>query len=420
METRHVRYVWHAGPRNTPPPATIATWIERHSHAEAAPAVALLDGDGVDDPGILPASIDAFAVVAGRLTDGALGVAMRSAADDLVTLDVDDGVWQRRLVALADLAVLRRATRHRRDAARDFFNDEPRHADDPSRRPAVLFVGAPGPHKLTLIDALLGWSVSAYAETVAHARTHLEVGTYAAVILTDALDAESLQLTLTLLKGVDGPGAPSFVVVRSADAPFTIAEAFAAGATEVVDASDAKELIQRRLARTMHEATLRYDLREEHAFARGVEPISGRLAHGAFHAFLQSTLNVRGMAHRGAVVAVTLECLDTVNREAGYAAGDRALRAVGDGLRRQVRADDIVGRLGGACFGVWFSDVDDVDLPVLGCRLQAAVRHAWLGDGGPGLGARVGCARPEEGDNARSLTRRAREQARRGLLRAVS
>jgi GGDEF domain-containing protein len=178
------------------------------------------------------------------------------------------------------------------------------------------------------------------------------------------------------------------------------------------------DLIQRRLVRAVQEAALRLELREHYAFAGAHDAVTGRLEHGAFHAHVEELLRL-GAHPRAALVAVRLDGLDAVNREAGFAAGDRVLGAAGHGLGRCVRAGDVVGRVGGAGFAIWVEPVGDDGLTALAARLEERVRRDTVADAGPPVCARIGWARPEPGDDAIALGRRARDAARRTLLRAA-
>jgi diguanylate cyclase (GGDEF)-like protein len=361
--------------------------------------------------------IDGFAVVATNADGAAIDLASRLGAADLVDYGEAAALWQHRLASLSTFALLKRETRRRREAAVAYFN-RPTAAPEPlTVRPPVLFVGRPGPHKLAAVDALTGWSVAAYAETSAHARRHLETGVYAAVMLTDIVSVEDLDRQLVPLAAVEGPGTPSFVVFRQRDAAFTAADAHDRGAAEVLEWSLPRDLMQRRLATAIEAASLRHDLRDDAAFAAAVDPISRRLGHSAFHVYLQDQLV--HASPRAAFLALALDNLDTINREAGFAAGDRALAAAGHALSRGVRAEDATGRLDGASFGVWFADIGDADMAQVARRLQRRVVRAWSGDAGPPLTARIGWARASAGEDALALTRRARAEARRALLRVV-
>jgi len=418
MDPRHARFVWLTSRHGAVPPEPLASWLADRSADPDAVVVGLID-TWADDP--LPMATErptATAVVATGVAEAALTQTLRLGADELVDLSEPQERWRRRLAYLGDLAAMRREAVRRRNTASAFRN-RVRSAPPPAtERPPILFVGAAGGDQLAIVDALVGWTVAAYAQSVNHARRHLETGIYAAVIITDVAAAEALEATLAPLVAVEGPGAPSFVVVSPRDATFSAEYAFAMGAHEVLERALPCDLLQRRRARAVQDAALRLDLREQTAFADARDVVSGRVDHGAFHAHLDGLL--RTAPHpSAALVAVVLEGLDEVNREAGYAAGDRAIGAVGHALARGVRAVDLVGRLGGGAFGIWIEPASDADLEALASRLQQRVRVAVTGDAGPALTGRIGWARPEPGADALALGRRAKAHARRTLLRAA-
>jgi diguanylate cyclase (GGDEF)-like protein len=419
MEPRHARFLWLAGTRGLAPPAPLAAWLgERGPTPDAAP-VTLVDARAADDANLgVGAAAEAVAVVDGEGGAGAIDLTMRLGADDLIDLREPEPCWRRRVAHLVDLAQMRREARRRHATVRAFRNRAAAVAPPATERPPVLFVGAAGGDQLRVVDALSGWTVAAYAETTAHARRHLEGGLYAAVIISDIADAATLEATLGELVTIEGPSAPSFVVVQPRHARFGAEHAFALGAHDVMAAGLAVDLVQRRLARAVQEAALRLELREHDAFAGMHDAVTGRVEHGAFHAHLDTLL--RAAPHPDAVLAcVSLDGLDGLNRAAGFAAGDRALAAVGHALSRTVRPVDVVGRLGGARFAIWFEPMAEAALADVARRLTESAKRATLGDAGPPLGVRVGFARPETGDDAIALARRAEESARRTLLGAA-
>lgn len=419
MEPRHARFIWLAGARGLAPPEPLAGWLAGRTVDPDAAPVGLVDARAGLEPG-LGATVpsDALAVVDAGAGEAALAAASRLGADDLIDLTEPDGRWRHRLAQLADLAQMRREAGRRRATAVAFSNRPPAPPAPTTERPPVLFVGAAGGDQLLVVDALSGWTVPAYAGTVEHGRRHLENGLYAAVVASDLVDARALEATLAPLVTIEGPSAPSFVVVRPRRAPYGAELAFRLGAHEVLERDLPIDLIQRRLARAVQDAALRIELREHHAFAGAADPVTGRVDHGAFHAHVEQLLRL-GAHPTAALVAVSLDGLDEVNRAAGFAAGDRALAAIGHGLARALRAVDCLGRLGGASFGVWIEPIDDAALEELAARLGDRVRRATAGDAGPPVTARVGWARPQPGDDALTLTRRARDEARRTLLRAT-
>lgn len=419
METRHARFVWLPDARGLAPPEPLASWLAERTPDPDAVAIGLVDARGGPDSDVVTSErVAACAVVDTGLTAGALAATTRSGADDLIDLGEPERRWRHRLTRLVDLAAMRREAARRRTTAMAFRHRV--HGTKPPtiERPPVLFVGAAGGDQLQVVDALSGWTVPAYAETPTHACRHLDRGLYTTVVVSDIAEGAALDATLTPLAAVEGPSAPSFVVVRPSGADYAAELAFRLGAHEVLEPGTPVDLIQRRLVRAVQEAALRLELREHYAFAGAHDPVTGRLEHGAFHAHVEELLRL-GAHPRAALVAVRLDGLDAVNREAGFAAGDRVLGAAGHGLGRCVRAGDVVGRVGGAGFAIWVEPVGDDGLTALAARLEERVRRDTVADAGPPVCARIGWARPEPGDDAIALGRRARDAARRTLLRAA-
>ncbi|MFP3906307.1 MAG: diguanylate cyclase domain-containing protein [Acidimicrobiales bacterium] len=86
----------------------------------------------------------------------------------------------------------------------------------------------------------------------------------------------------------------------------------------------------------------------------------------------------RSLEHAGratAIVFVDLDDFKPVNDRLGHAAGDQLLRVVADALRRVVRSNDVVGRLGGDEFIVLCPDVPDQNrVQEIAERIAAALR----------------------------------------------
>ncbi|MFP4360120.1 MAG: diguanylate cyclase domain-containing protein [Alphaproteobacteria bacterium] len=417
MEPRYARYVWLTDARALPPPKPLAAWLAGRTPDPDAVTVGLVDA-GAEGVSGGTRGVDALAVVDTGLSPAGLTATVRAGADDLIDLAEPEDCWRRRLARLVDLAAMRREAVRRRTTAAAFRNRARGALPPATERPPVLFVGAAGGDQLQVVDALSGWTVPAYAETAAHACRHLDRGLYTAVVMTDIADAATLEATLTPLVAVEGPSAPTFVVVRPAPADYAAEHAIRLGAHEVLERGLPGDLVQRRLVGAVQAAALRVELREHQAFAGALDPITGRLEHGPFHAHVQELLRL-GVHPRAALVAVRLDGLDDLNREAGFAAGDRALAAAGRGLARCVRAHDVVGRVDGAGFAIWVEPITEAALAALAARIEERVRRDTLGDVGPPIRARIGWARPEPGDDAIGLGRRARDAARRSLLRAA-
>ncbi len=116
-----------------------------------------------------------------------------------------------------------------------------------------------------------------------------------------------------------------------------------------------------------------------------------------------------------ALLVVDIDGFHDVNEIYGYAAGDRLLEALGQRLALQLRAEDLVTRIGGDEFAVFAADVTEPgNAAVIARRLLAGLRRPFMLGGRPcALTARAGIAlAPEHGRDPRALMRAARNAAR--------
>lgn len=116
-----------------------------------------------------------------------------------------------------------------------------------------------------------------------------------------------------------------------------------------------------------------------------------------------------------AVLMVDIDHFKLVNDERGHMVGDEALKAVSATLLGQLRASDVLGRLGGEEFLVLLPGEDEVQAREVAERLRAAVES--------GCAAAVGLARPLTISIGRSLlvpdpVRPVEEQLAAAMLRA--
>ena len=72
-----------------------------------------------------------------------------------------------------------------------------------------------------------------------------------------------------------------------------------------------------------------------------------------------------------ALAIIDIDFFKKINDTYGHMVGDDCLRAIADVLREQVRAEDIVGRLGGEEFGVFLVDAPLDAARQIGERLSA-------------------------------------------------
>jgi diguanylate cyclase (GGDEF)-like protein len=84
----------------------------------------------------------------------------------------------------------------------------------------------------------------------------------------------------------------------------------------------------------------------------------------------------------GALIVLDVDRLKPINDAFGHAAGDQVLKAIVDVLTRQVRASDVVGRLGGDEFGLLLWNLSETDARAKAAMLEADIdRLAFAFDG---------------------------------------
>jgi diguanylate cyclase (GGDEF)-like protein len=124
---------------------------------------------------------------------------------------------------------------------------------------------------------------------------------------------------------------------------------------------------------------------------------------------------VRNVARHGtpaAVMFVDVDGLKSINDAWGHAAGDAALRHVATILRRELRATDIVARIGGDEFGLLLDHLDEASARTKGAALLAAVACEPLDFGTVAIdiGLSLGVAMVTADDTAADVIYRADRQ----------
>ena len=75
----------------------------------------------------------------------------------------------------------------------------------------------------------------------------------------------------------------------------------------------------------------------------------------------------------GALIVLDVDRLKPINDAFGHAAGDSVLKAIADLLVRQIRASDMVGRLGGEEFGLLLWNLSETDARAKAAALEATI-----------------------------------------------
>ena len=146
----------------------------------------------------------------------------------------------------------------------------------------------------------------------------------------------------------------AFVVFRTPNSPVSAAMAFDLGANDIVGpATRADELalrLQRLLTMKAHSDHLRASVRDGLRLAV-IDPLTG--LHNRRYGLAQMQLIAENARASGAMFAVLVADIDrfkSINDRFGHAAGDAVLVEVAQRLRQNLRAGDLVARIGGEEF----------------------------------------------------------------------
>jgi diguanylate cyclase (GGDEF)-like protein len=105
-----------------------------------------------------------------------------------------------------------------------------------------------------------------------------------------------------------------------------------------------------------------------------IDPLTETLNRRGFERELKRSLAyLKRYGARAALVYIDLDEFKPVNDRHGHAAGDAVLKAIAVALSGQVRASDVVARIGGDEFVALLWNVDDADAAAKAAALEAAV-----------------------------------------------
>jgi diguanylate cyclase (GGDEF)-like protein len=142
--------------------------------------------------------------------------------------------------------------------------------------------------------------------------------------------------------------------------------------------------------------------------ARETDLLTGLLGSEAFFARLANELSRCKMANQTAILVVCdLDAFSEINQSFGLIDGNRMLRQVADCFRLTVREGDMLSRLGGDEFGIFFPGLTFEIAEARVRDLRAAVREAGLltlPEGSPQMTACIGMSCfPGDGDTVDEL-----------------
>lgn len=122
----------------------------------------------------------------------------------------------------------------------------------------------------------------------------------------------------------------------------------------------------------LDQARKRINYLEQLADQDSLAPVMNR------RAFVRELTRMMAFSERygvpGSVLYFDVDDMKQINDTRGHVAGDAALKHIGDTLLREVRASDVVGRLGGDEFGVILAQSDQTAATAKAESLAAAIR----------------------------------------------
>ena len=131
---------------------------------------------------------------------------------------------------------------------------------------------------------------------------------------------------------------------------------------------------------TLHHQRLKYAMDELDVLA-STDWLTATLNRRAFTASASALLEP-GDGHLGTLLVVDADNFKTVNDRFGHEAGDDALKLMVHAIKANIRAGDLVGRLGGEEFGVFLVDADYDTAMLAAERIRAAVAGVSFAPGG--------------------------------------
>jgi two-component system, cell cycle response regulator len=355
--------------------------------------------------------------------------ALALGADDVLALPVDDAELYARVRALSRLARME-AERCLREAVHAEFGV---HGTKESLgvpaidRLGILLIGPVGLEQIQVTTALGAAATVAYAEDVERALDRLHGQSLDIAIVTGMRELADLERLCREIRADPGLFDLPVMLIARADSFPERAQPFAWGASDVLLQPFHPEVLRLRVQAWVRQQRLRRRLRGEVAgetLPVTADQLTRLAAHGFLHAYLERA--IARARHQGvalALIGLDVEGMHRINREHGFAAGDRVLVQVAERLRRSTRAEDLPARVGGDRFAVVIAGGSAREAAIVAERLQRVLDAIPLDlPGGRPLRIAIRSAVAElgEGDDATSLVGRALRLAPGDDLRRAS
>lgn len=340
--------------------------------ADSRPSAEILVVDLVTGPTADMASVVSSHRNAGGLTlalcpadePRTLSLAASWGSDDILAAPVDPIELVRRLQSLSNLDHLLWERRRRTElfaCYRDGAEPAAPGIDLAPPRATVVLLGRPGAEQVQLAAALAGARVT-YLHDAASLSGFLRNGPLDLLAVTEPAMLADAQAAIA-----SADGEAPVMVAAHAGPPWALE---LPQQVDLLSLPAAMPVVRCRLDIALRIAGLRRWLRDPPLAGSGpmlLDALTGLYNHAAFLDYLRVTGEER------AVIGLEHDRLDWVNRQSGYAAGNRVLATLGRSLHRHIRAQDFAAHLGGGRFAVAVAATDRAKLNRLRDRLQATV-----------------------------------------------
>jgi two-component system cell cycle response regulator len=364
---------------------------------------------------VIVATAEAEALVA--------STALAVGADDVFVLPIEDIELYARIRALARVSVME-VERRRRDAVLAEFGVQPMSDVPAIDRISILLVGPAGGDQIQVMTALGGAASAAYAETAESALERLRREDLDVAIITSSHDHHEIERLCAAIRTdailFDLPvvliGHPGHLADRSL--PFHWG---------VSDLLFQPEVLRLRVQAWVRQQRLRRRLRGglgDEDLAPTTDRLTRLFGHGFLHGFVERLIGQsRTTGTPLSVTAFGVAKMRQINREHGYAAGDRVLAQVGSLIARTSRAEDLPARFGDDRFCLVINGATGREARAASERLATILSQTPLTIA-PGealqVTFRTGVAELDYGEDAAALVGRAFERMQLFGLRQAS
>jgi two-component system, cell cycle response regulator len=316
---------------------------------------------------------------------------LEAGADDFLTKPVEYETLMARVRSLVRLKRLLDEWRARGETARSLgLTGE--------RPPAPTIAGA---HALVIDD----WDLGAQTvekvlglDGVAVSRAHSgadalamsAANPYDLIVLSLALIEEDPLKLASSLRAADATHDIPMLLIAEPEERDNILRGFDLGANDwlvvPIDENELRARARNLIRRKFYQDRLRADVGTALELAL-TDPLTGLYNQRYLRRHLGGLLDA-GQPHEIAVLMIDVDHFKAVNDTLGHAGGDKALRAVAETLRSNIRVFDSLARYGGEEFAVVMPGTGADDAAIAAERLRAAVEAAPI-ESGPGVSHRL-------------------------------